>query len=116
MMRGVACVLLLVALAYAVIEPGRAQTISCSNVDSAIAPCAQYITGQATAPSASCCNGVRSIHSAARTTQARRATCSCLRATAARYSNIKDQAAQVLAGRCGVSVGIPISRNTDCSK
>ncbi|KAK1308915.1 hypothetical protein QJS10_CPA09g00670 [Acorus calamus] len=113
--RVVACVLLLVAVAYAVIGLGRAQ-VSCSNVDSVMGPCAQYLTGQANAPSAQCCSGVRSIHQAAGNTQARRDTCECLRQIAARYSNLRDEAAQALPGLCGVSVGIPISRNTDCSR
>ncbi|KAK1278122.1 hypothetical protein QJS04_geneDACA014826 [Acorus gramineus] len=112
---GVACVLLLVAVACAVIAPGRAQ-VSCSNVDSAMGPCVQYVTGQANAPSAECCNGVRSINQAATSTQARRDTCECLRQMAARYSNLRDEAAQALPEQCGVSVGIPISRNTDCSR
>ncbi|KAK1282586.1 hypothetical protein QJS10_CPB22g00128 [Acorus calamus] len=43
-------------------------------------------------------------------------TCECLRQVAARYSNLRDEAAQALPGQCGVSVGIPISRNTDCSR
>ncbi|KAK1307632.1 Non-specific lipid-transfer protein 4 [Acorus calamus] len=113
--RGVACVLLLLAVACAIIGPGQAQ-VSCSAVDSAMGPCAQYLTGQATAPSADCCNGVRSLHSAASSTQARRDTCECLRQVAARYSNLRDEAAQALPEQCGVSVSIPISRNTDCSR
>ncbi|KAK1282444.1 hypothetical protein QJS10_CPB22g00129 [Acorus calamus] len=106
--RGVACVLLLVDVACAVIGPGRAQGISCSNVDSRM--------GQANAPSVQCCSGVRSIHQAAGNTQACRDMCECLRQIAARYSNLRDEVAQALPGQCGVSVGIPIAHNTDCSQ
>ncbi|KAK1258209.1 hypothetical protein QJS04_geneDACA014829 [Acorus gramineus] len=113
--RGVACVLLLVAVACAVIGPSLAQ-MSCSAVDSALSPCSQYVRGQANAPSAECCSGVRSVNQAASSTQARRDTCECLRQIVAQDSSLKDEAAQALPGQCGVSVSIPISRNTDCSR
>ncbi|KAK1258218.1 Non-specific lipid-transfer protein 4 [Acorus gramineus] len=79
-------------------------------------PCAHYLTRQATALSADCCNGVRSLHSAASSTQVRRDMRECLRQVAVWYNNLRDEAAQELPGQCGVSIGIPISRNTDCSR
>ncbi|KAK1305253.1 hypothetical protein QJS10_CPB11g01796 [Acorus calamus] len=116
--RGLACALLAlaVACALATMRVQAQQAVSCSTVDSAIAPCAQYLTGQENAPPAGCCSGLRSIHQAATNTQARRDTCSCLKQIASRYSNLKDDAARALPGQCNVPVPIPISRDVDCSQ
>ncbi|KAK1258217.1 hypothetical protein QJS04_geneDACA021681 [Acorus gramineus] len=103
--RGVACVLMLVAVACELFQCGLGD-----------GPCVQYLMSQANALSAQCCSGVKSIHQAAGNTQARRDTCECLRQISVRYSNLWDEAAQTLPGQCGISVGIPISCSTDCSR
>ncbi|KAK1279499.1 hypothetical protein QJS04_geneDACA017712 [Acorus gramineus] len=116
--RGLACALLAlaVACALATMRAQAQQPVSCSTVDSAIAPCEQYLTGQRNAPPEECCSGLRSIHQAATSTQARRDTCSCLKQIASRYSNLRDEAARALPGQCNVAVPIPISRDVDCSQ
>ncbi|KAK1307638.1 hypothetical protein QJS10_CPA09g00663 [Acorus calamus] len=108
--------ILLVAMAYAFIEPGRAADVSCTTVDSAISTCGQYLIGMATAPTVECCSGINSIHEAASSAQARRETCDCIRQTVAMYGDLSDQAARTLTGKCGVKAGIPISRDIDCSR
>ncbi|KAK1258212.1 Non-specific lipid-transfer protein 2A [Acorus gramineus] len=108
--------ILLVAVAYAFVQPGWAADVSCTTVDSAISTCGQYLIGMLTAPTAECCSGMRSIHEAASSTQARRETCDCIRKTVAMYGDLSDQAARTLTGKCGIKTGIPISRDIDCSR
>ncbi|KAH9707243.1 non-specific lipid-transfer protein [Citrus sinensis] len=45
-----------------------------------------------------------------------RAACDCVKAAAARYPNIKEDAASSLPTKCGVQIGIPISKTTNCAK
>ncbi|KAK1307635.1 hypothetical protein QJS10_CPA09g00664 [Acorus calamus] len=115
--KGVTCVLiLLVAMAYTFIGPAQAQ-VSCSKVDSEISQCGSYLTGRATSPSAECCNGVKSIHQAvAGSAQGRKETCDCIRRTMSTYSDLRDEAARALPGRCGIKAGILISRDVNCSR
>ncbi|KAK1282922.1 Non-specific lipid-transfer protein 2A [Acorus calamus] len=108
--------ILLVAVAYAFIEPGWAADVSCKTVDRAISTCGKYLIGMAFDPTAECCSGMRSIHEAASSTQARRETCNCIQQTVSMYSDLYDHAARMLTGKCGVKAGIPISRGFDCSR
>ncbi|KAK1258215.1 hypothetical protein QJS04_geneDACA021683 [Acorus gramineus] len=107
--------ILLVAMACVVVEPAGA--VDCYMVSIGMNPCREYLTGQAAEPSSLCCRGVRLIHQEAHSTWMRQDTCKCLRQIAASHGHyLREEAAQALAGRCGVQYGIPFSRDVDCSR
>nr|WEA82704.1 nonspecific lipid transfer protein 9 [Solanum melongena]WJJ08753.1 nsLTP9 [Solanum melongena] len=116
-MKSVALVLVLVALAMVQLTiAGRLEQqhgVTCGQVDANMAPCVSYLT-QGGNPSAACCSGVKALSGLAQSTDERRTACNCLKAAANRYSNLKDDAAQALPGKCGVSLNVPISRTINC--
>uniref|UniRef100_M8CAY5 Non-specific lipid-transfer protein 3 n=1 Tax=Aegilops tauschii TaxID=37682 RepID=M8CAY5_AEGTA len=65
--------------------PGHARP---PDVTSAIAPCMSYATGQATAPSAECCGGVKILSGKASNAADRKAACRCLKNLAANFKGI----------------------------
>ncbi|MGD7340702.1 non-specific lipid-transfer protein [Ralstonia pseudosolanacearum] len=99
-----------------VAAPYAEATITCGQVATSLGPCLGYLRGGAgPSPPAGCCNGVRSLNSKARTTPDRQAGCNCLKSLA-RTSGINANYASGLPGKCGVSIGYPISLSVDCSK
>ncbi|CAN4125942.1 unnamed protein product [Withania somnifera] len=116
-MKAVAVVLVLVIQAMvqlAIAGPPRQQWgITCGQVDTNLAPCVPFLT-QGGEPGAACCSGVKTLSGLAQSTDVRRTACNCLKAAANRYANLKDDAAQALPGKCGVSLNIPISRTVNC--
>ncbi|CAN1229991.1 Non-specific lipid-transfer protein [Linum grandiflorum] len=90
--------------------------VSCGQVASALAPCVPYLQGNGMgALTQRCCNGVRSLSSAASSTPDKQAACRCLKNFAAGASSINYGLAAGLPGRCGVNVGFPISPSVDCN-
>ncbi|KAI9153001.1 hypothetical protein LWI28_004263 [Acer negundo] len=109
-LQAAACVVLVCMLMGAPI----AHAITCGQVASNISPCLGYI--RATSPlTPTCCNGVRSLNGAARTTPDRQQACQCLKSFASGIS-INYNLASGLPGKCGVSIPYTISPNTDCSR
>lgn len=90
--------------------------VTCGQVDAALIPCIEYLTGRGDTPSPPCCAGVRAVKGLAVTTEDKRASCSCVKAAASGYAGLKDDAAQSLPTKCGVQMDIPISRGVDCDK
>lgn len=111
-MKGVAVITLLVVLSVVFARPSEA-AINCSQVSGALAPCVSFLT-QGGNPTPQCCTGLKNLVNMASTQQDRRAACNCVKSAAARYP-IKQDAASNLPGRCGVSMNIPISPNTNCN-
>ncbi|KAJ1273807.1 hypothetical protein BS78_05G013000 [Paspalum vaginatum] len=105
----VAAVLLLAAVA-------SGATLTCGQVSAALGPCLPYARGSGSAPSAGCCNGVRSLHAAATTVEDRRTACECLKAAAARINGLKPGNGETIAAKCGVSVPYHISPSIDCAR
>ncbi|KAI5010730.1 hypothetical protein ZWY2020_012867 [Hordeum vulgare] len=101
--------------ALAVAEMASA-AVTCGDVTSAIAPCMSYATGQATAPSAGCCGGVKTLNGKASTAADRQAACRCLKNLAGNFNGISMGNAASIPGKCGVSVSFPISTSVDCNK
>ena len=103
-----------VVLCMLVVAP-HAQALTCGQVASAVAPCLSYLTG---GPSigAGCCNGIRGLAAAAKTTADRKTACTCLKSAAGSIKGINKGKAAGLPGRCGVSIPYKISPSTDCSK
>ncbi|XP_016492510.1 non-specific lipid-transfer protein 1-like [Nicotiana tabacum] len=109
-MKAVA-VAVIVVLVQFIAEP--AQAITCGQVDAALAPCVPYLT-QGGEPGAACCSGVKNLKGMAATTDDRRTACNCVKAAANRYTNLKDDAAQALASKCGVAMDVPVSKTINC--
>nr|ACJ62342.1 lipid-transfer protein [Zea mays subsp. parviglumis] len=107
----VAAVLLLAAAATT-----SEAAITCGQVSSAIAPCLSYARGTGSAPSGSCCSGVRNLKSAASTAADRRAACNCLKNAARGVSGLNAGNAASIPSKCGVSIPYTISTSTDCSR
>ena len=82
----------------------------------ALAPCIPYATGKASALPSSCCGGVRSLNSAARTSADRQAACRCLKSLASTVKSVNMGTVATIPGKCGVPVPFPISMSTDCNK
>ncbi|KAL5203755.1 hypothetical protein ABZP36_008626 [Zizania latifolia] len=112
----VAMVAAVVLAAMVVAAPGASAAITCGQVGTAIAPCISYVTGKTNALPPSCCNGVRSLNSAARTTADRQAACRCLKTLASTIKSLNVGTAAGIPGKCGVNIGFPISLSTDCNK
>ncbi|KAK3227494.1 hypothetical protein Dsin_007356 [Dipteronia sinensis] len=110
-LQAAACVVLVCMLMGAPI----AHAITCGQVVSAISPCINYIRGIGPLIPA-CCNGVRGLNEAARTTPDRQQACGCLKSNSAVISGINYSLASGLPGKCGVSIPYTISPNTDCSR
>ncbi|KAJ8534749.1 hypothetical protein K7X08_016477 [Anisodus acutangulus] len=111
-MKSVAVAIVVVlAMVQLIAEP--AQAITCGQVDAALASCVPYLT-QGGEPGAACCSGVKSLKGMAATTDERRTACNCVKAAANRYSNLKDDAAQALSSKCGVTMDVPVSRTINC--
>ncbi|CAM0874466.1 unnamed protein product [Alopecurus aequalis] len=112
--------LLLVTLVAAMLlaAPHAADAaISCGQVNAALSSCILYARGLAAAPSTSCCNGVKNLSAATKTTADRRAACNCLKLAAGRMSGLNNGNAANIPSKCGVSVPYgDISASVDCSK
>ncbi|WCJ23004.1 Non-specific lipid-transfer protein [Euphorbia peplus] len=113
-MKGAAIPVMFVAVAILVsmVMPGEA--IDCAQVTPCLAPCIPYLTGTDKSPSIGCCSGVKKLKDLAPTTADRRAACTCVKAAAAHYPNIKDDIATSLPKNCGVDYNVPISKTIDC--
>ncbi|KAK3030858.1 hypothetical protein RJ639_035787 [Escallonia herrerae] len=100
MMKGVAITMLVVlAMVQFMARSGQA-AVTCGQVDSSIAPCISYVTGGGNPPD-SCCAGVRNLMAMTPAQADRKAACECLKAAAARYPNLRPDAASNLPQRCG---------------
>ncbi|KAL7140958.1 hypothetical protein ABFS83_08G022200 [Erythranthe nasuta] len=112
-MKGVAVVFVVVlAVVSLAATPGEA--VSCGELQSALAPCLSYLTGGGE-PSESCCGGLRSASGSIQSTPDRQTACYCMKSAASTY-NVPTDTAASLPGKCGVSVGMTVSPNVDCSQ
>ncbi|KAJ8565569.1 hypothetical protein K7X08_008145 [Anisodus acutangulus] len=89
------------------------QALTCGQVDASLAPCIPYLT-QGGEPGAACCSGVKILKGLTQSTADKKVACNCVKASANRYANLKDDAAQALPTKCGVTMDTPISRNVNC--
>ncbi|KAM3323057.1 non-specific lipid-transfer protein 1 [Capsicum chacoense] len=111
-MKAVA-VLVVVVLAVVQLAMVARGAVTCGQVDANLAPCVPFLT-QGGEPGAACCSGVKTLNGLAKSTDERRTTCNCAKAAANRYPNLKDDAAQSLPSKCGVTLNVPISRTINC--
>ncbi|KAM3285029.1 hypothetical protein P3S67_023828 [Capsicum chacoense] len=91
-----------------------AEGLTCGVVTSNVAPCINFLKNNG--PLGNCCNGIRKLANAAKTTQDRQFTCNCLKSAANGIPGINFSKAAVLPKTCGVNIPYNISPSTDCSK
>ncbi|OWM81631.1 hypothetical protein CDL15_Pgr007669 [Punica granatum] len=63
-----------------------------------------------------CCNGIRSLNSAAKTNPDLRAACQCLKSIASSISRINYGLVAGAPGNCGVGIPYKIAPSTNCDK
>ncbi|KAK8707555.1 hypothetical protein V6N13_058611 [Hibiscus sabdariffa] len=110
-----ACV---VILCLAVGAPQSQGAITCGQVVSTLAPCIVYVrnNGAGGGVPAPCCNGIKSLNAATRSTSDRQSACNCVKAVAAGIPGVNYGLTNKLAGMCGVSAPFKISPSTDCKR
>ncbi|KAH9607287.1 hypothetical protein KSS87_012821 [Heliosperma pusillum] len=84
LMMKLACALVMCMLMSA--QYGDA-VISCGQVTSSVSSCIGYLKG-GPGPSMGCCNGIKSLSNAARSTPDRQIACNCLKKDAAAISDL----------------------------
>ncbi|KAL6977883.1 hypothetical protein U1Q18_026666 [Sarracenia purpurea var. burkii] len=102
------------AVVVVLIAMPTALAITCGEVESQLAPCMPYLIGGGD-PTTPCCDGVKSLRAMMGSTEDKQAACNCAKDAASRHQEIKDDLASELAAKCGVELGVPISRNIDCA-
>ncbi|XP_057815512.1 non-specific lipid-transfer protein [Cryptomeria japonica] len=88
--------------------------LSCSTVVSDLTPCLNYVAGSAAQPTQGCCNGVKALNAAAKTTADRRSACNCIKSTAASTKANYNKVGK-LPGLCGVKLGYTITPSINCN-
>ncbi|KAI3408971.1 Non-specific lipid-transfer protein [Psidium guajava] len=106
-----ACVLLACMVAAA---PVARAAVTCGQVTGALSPCIPYARGSSGPVPASCCNGIRSLNSAAQTTPDRQTACKCLKSASGSISGLNYGVVAGLPGKCGVNIPYKISPSTNC--
>ncbi|XP_030456017.1 non-specific lipid-transfer protein 1-like [Syzygium oleosum] len=114
-MASLKLVCLALAVGLVVAAPLAESAISCGQVTNSVAPCLGYLRKGGAIPPA-CCNGIRSLNSAARTTPDRQAACRCMKAASSSIQGINFGLASALPGKCGVNIPYKISPATDCNR
>ena len=105
-----------IVLCVVVVAPLAAEAaISCGTVQGNLAPCLNYLRKGGAVPPA-CCNGVRALNNAARTTPDRQAACECIKSAAKTIGGVVEGNAGSLPGKCGVNIPYKISTSTNCKK
>ncbi|MBA0753610.1 hypothetical protein Gogos_022031, partial [Gossypium gossypioides] len=90
--------------------------VTCGQVTTSLAPCITYLRGKSGPVPPGCCEGIKSLNSAAQTTPDRQAACKCIKSAAAGISGINYAIASGLPGKCGVNIPYKISPSTDCNR
>ncbi|XP_065853449.1 non-specific lipid-transfer protein 1-like [Euphorbia lathyris] len=112
-MAGVKLAILVVAIM--VVGGGMsAEGVTCGQVNSALAPCLNYLKSGGV-PTTSCCSGVATIAGAAKTTADRQQACSCLKSAANGVGGIIPANAESLPSKCKVNIPYKISLTTNCN-
>ncbi|CAI9269051.1 unnamed protein product [Lactuca saligna] len=115
-MARIAMMILSVVLTCMVVAtPYTEAAISCGQVTSNLAGCLGYLRNGGAVPTA-CCNGVKALNNAAKSTPDRQTACNCLKNASNSVSGIKPANAANLPRQCGVNIPYKISPSTDCSK
>ncbi|KAJ1688506.1 hypothetical protein LUZ63_019896 [Rhynchospora breviuscula] len=105
------------ALVLLLTAPRSAESaITCGQAATSIAPCLGFAKTGKGSPPASCCTGVKSLNTMAKSTVDRQAVCNCLKKAAGSITGLNPGAAASIPGKCGVNIPYSISTSIDCSK
>ncbi|KAG5071074.1 hypothetical protein AAZX31_03G036800 [Glycine max] len=113
----VACVVAVMCMVVVAMSaaPMAQAAITCGQVAGDMSPCFSYLRSGGK-PSQACCNGVKSLSSAAKTTADRQGACSCLKNLANNMGqSLNAGNAASLPGKCGVNIPYKISTSTNCA-
>ncbi|CAL0316761.1 unnamed protein product [Lupinus luteus] len=103
------------AILHFVGEPG--QSFSLDDATKQLLPCLTYVIGlKGNKPSNKCVNGVRALESSTPTTADRHEACKLLKAMISSLHLIKEDKANSLLQKCGVTMAFPICKDVDCQK
>ncbi|KAL3615783.1 hypothetical protein CASFOL_040077 [Castilleja foliolosa] len=91
----------------------RVEGLSCSTVVKNLLPCRDYLTKGGSVPS-SCCDGARSLNSAANSGAARQQACRCMKSVGKAYK-VNTKYAAAVPSKCNVNIAYAISYSTDCN-
>ncbi|XP_062094665.1 non-specific lipid-transfer protein 1-like [Humulus lupulus] len=105
--------LCMVVMAMVVAAP-VANAITCGQVSSSVGPCINYLKSGGVVPAA-CCNGIRSLNSAAKTPADRQTACKCLQSASSSIKGLNLNLAAGLPGKCGINIPYKISPSTNCN-
>ncbi|XP_060208213.1 non-specific lipid-transfer protein 1-like [Lycium barbarum] len=115
--------LLLVCIAVAVTTTTTAAstaaedaTVTCNTVYNDLEPCLGYVLGGGPSVPSECCNGIKSLLRAARTTADRQSACKCVKSVASSATGQQISRAAKIPGICKANVPFKINANVDCSK
>lgn len=104
-----------VLMCMVVTAPHAQAAVTCGTVLTNLQPCLGYLRSGGAVPMP-CCNGVKSLNSAAKTTADRQTACNCLKSAAGQIGGINPGYALGLPKSCGVNIPYKISTSTDCAK
>ncbi|CAK9144473.1 unnamed protein product [Ilex paraguariensis] len=104
-----------VVMCMVMVAPYAEGAITCPKVRRDLIPCLNYLRNGGSVPR-SCCNGVRSLNNAARTTADRQRACRCLQAAAKGVPAVNLGYAASIPAKCSLNIPYKISPSTDCSK
>lgn len=90
-------------------------TITCEQVTIWLTPCISYgVIGGTVLPA--CCDGLKALTAAAKTTEDRRTKCNCIKNGAAMIPGLDYDRVNKLPGICGTSCNFTLTHDLDCSK
>ncbi|WCJ27829.1 Non-specific lipid-transfer protein [Euphorbia peplus] len=112
-MAGVKLAILVVAIMVAA-GAMAAEAITCGQVNTALAPCLNYLKFGGV-PTPVCCSGVATIAGSAKTTTDRQQACNCLKTAANSVAGINPTNAEALPGKCKVNIPYKINLSTNCN-
>ncbi|GJN07164.1 hypothetical protein PR202_ga24969 [Eleusine coracana subsp. coracana] len=107
---------IIVVVALLVAASPAVTAVTCGQVVNMLAPCVRYAMGGVQTPPGTCCDGVRSLSAAARSTADRQTTCNCLKQQTSGMGGLKPSIVAGIPAKCNVNVPYAISLSTDCSK
>ncbi|KAK9999338.1 hypothetical protein SO802_018941 [Lithocarpus litseifolius] len=90
-------------------------TITCAEVINLLTQCISYAIFGGTVPLA-CCEGIKALNAASKTTQDHRAACSCIMDGLSKIPGINYELVGILPKTCGTTCSYKITPTTDCSK
>ncbi|WJX82308.1 hypothetical protein P8452_65086 [Trifolium repens] len=91
-------------------------SLSCDEMIQTTALCIEYLMNPGPSVPEPCCNGIRTINEAAKTTDERRNGCKCFKPVVIAIAGINDDALASLPGKCGVPFPmITVGRTLDCN-